>query len=160
MGSPTYIPLATITLTGTDSSIDFASIPATYRDLVLVVQGTTTTGAGLPMRFNGDSGSNYSNVVAYGDGSSTASGSGSGTSFELGYFTTNPAMSIVQIMDYSATDKHKTALIRYGSPASTNITAMRAGRWASTAAITSITLTLTTGSYSSGTTFSLFGIAG
>lgn len=154
-----YIPLATLTLSGSDSEIVFSGIPATFKDLVLIVQGTTTTGAGLPMRFNGDSGSNYSNVVAYGDGSSTASGSGSGTSFELGYFTTNPAMSTVQIMDYAATDKHKTALIRYGSPASTNITAMRAGRWASTAAISSITLTTTTGSYASGTTFSLYGVA-
>jgi hypothetical protein len=110
------------------------------------------------MRFNGDSGSNYSNMVAYGDGSSTASASGSGTSFELGYFTTNPAMSITQVLDYSATDKHKTTLIRYGSPASSNITAMRVARWASTSAITSITLTTTTGTYSIGTTFSLYGI--
>lgn len=156
--TPTYVLLNQITLAASSSSVTFSSLPQNYGDLVLVVQGTASTSAGLPMRFNGDTGSNYSNVVAYGDGSSAASGSGSGTSFEIGYFTTNPAMCTAQFIDYSAIDKHKAVLIRYGSPAASNISAMRAGRWASTAALTSITLSTTTGTYSSGTTFYLYGL--
>jgi hypothetical protein len=157
--TPTYTPLATVTLGSSASSVSFSSIPATYRDLVLVVSGTTSTGAGAPTRFNGDSGSNYSQVFAAGDGSSPFSSSGSGTSLEIGFFTANPAMSITQIMDYSATDKHKTVLVRYGSPASSNVTAMRAARWANTSAITSLAITLGSGSFLTGSTFNLYGIA-
>lgn len=156
MGSPTYIPLATITLTGSDSSIDFASIPAIYRDLVLVINSTTTSGQDILFRFNGDT-SNYSRVYAYGPGSGTNSGSDSTAGW--GWTSTARSMSTLQIMDYSATDKHKTILSRTGEPTSYG-TAMFAGRWASTAAVTSISAIVSSGSFATGSTFSLFGIAG
>lgn len=157
--TPTYVLLNQITLAAASSSVTLSNIPQNYGDLVLVLQGTASTSAGLPMRFNGDTGSNYANVVAYGTGSGTSAEASSGTtSLEIGYFTTNPAMCAAQFMDYSAIDKHKTVLIRYGSSAASNIAAMRAGRWASTAALTSVTLSTTTGTYSSGTTFYLYGL--
>jgi hypothetical protein len=59
-------------------------------------------------------------------------------------------------MDYSATDKHKTVLVR-SNAASTGVEAI-AQRWASTAAITSILVFPSTGSWAAGGTFSLYGI--
>ncbi len=68
--------------------------------------------------------------------------------------------SIINIMDYSATDKHKTILQRAGSPV--NVEWAVAGRVAITSAVTSITLwSPDNGSdvWISGTTFALYGIA-
>ena len=42
----TYVALATTTLGATASSVTFSSIPATYRDLVLVTNAQTTTALG------------------------------------------------------------------------------------------------------------------
>ena len=162
MPTATYIPLATLTLTGNDSQIDFANIPNTYRDLILIVSATqTATGAnGGFIRLNGDSASNYSYVMMTGDGSSASSTANSGNRFiDSMVFANTRTAHVIQIMDYSATDKHKTILNRintvdWGTRA-------YAGRWASTNAVNSITLGLESSqSFTSGSTFSLYGIAG
>jgi hypothetical protein len=156
MPTPTYIPLSTITLGSAASSITFGSIPQGYRDLVVIIQGTLGSTAGFGLRFNGDTGSNYSYVGMDGYGSSTNSYSGTDTSMPAGVFLSTGGVSISQIMDYSATDKQKTTLHRR-SAGGWGASAI-AGRWANTNAITSVTamgVTFTTGS-----TFSLYGIAG
>ncbi len=162
----TYTKLATITLTGTDSEIVFADIPATYRDLVLVMSARGTRSATVDtvgMRFNGDSGSNYPGVLMFGSGSTAFSFAGTRTGINLDII---PAASTAsgtygstksQIMDYSATDKHKTALTRYDT--SVDGTGADANRWANTAAITSLTLYCANASFASGSTFSLYGIS-
>jgi len=154
MPTPTYTPLATVTLASTTGTITFSSIPATYRDLILICQYTNDSNP--LVRFNSDSGSNYSYVRMLGTGSTTASDvsvSQSGLAIATGS-ATGGQTSIVQIMDYSATDKHKTALIRNGL-ASTNVNAS-GNRWANTAAITSVTLQI--GTFGIGSTFSLYGV--
>jgi hypothetical protein len=161
MPTNTYTALATITIAVTDTEIVFASIPATYRDLVLVVSGqSTAANANMQARFNSDAGSNYSWVFMGGDGSSTFSGTGSGTSGDWGNFPNAQSVSVFQIMDYSATDKHKTTLVRSNTTATYAIA--YANRWANTAAITSISLTVSgvANMFAAGTTLSLFGIAG
>jgi len=160
MPTSTYTALATVTLGGTDSDITFASIPATYRDLVLIASGqSTAANANMLARFNSDSGSNYSWVYVGGDGSTTFSGNSSGTTMDFGNFPNAQSVSVIQVMDYSATNKHKTTLIRSNTTATYAIA--YANRWASTAAVTSITLTVSGSgnSFSTGTTFSLYGIA-
>jgi hypothetical protein len=156
MATPTYTALATLTASGGETSVTFSSIPATYRDLILVWNGTASGNQTVLVRFNSDSGSNYSYVYAYGDGSSKASGSGTGTSITQNYLFTNPTVSILQIMDYSATDKHKTVISRWNT--AQNALQMNAERWANTAAITTVECSLGAGSINSGTTFSLYGI--
>jgi hypothetical protein len=151
MPTPTYTPLATVTLGSSASSVTFSSIPATYRDLILVIRGSLNAGVGS-IRFNGDSGANYTRVGMYGDGSSAVSYSG--TSAEV---FNNPITSIMQIFDYSATDKHKTYLDRDAVPSFAAIA--MAGRWANTAAITTVAVIGTGGTFDSGTTFNLYGIA-
>ena len=159
MATPTYVPLATVTLASADASITFSSIPATYRDLILVVAGTRTGNNNLLMRFNGDSGTNYSWVYARGNGSAGASGAETINIIPLaaeGLSTTEQLNGIAQIMDYSATDKHKTLLSRFNQAGTQ--TAMSANRWANTAAITSIEVFTGNNDFGIGTVLSIYGV--
>lgn len=150
--------LGTLTLGSSQATVTFASIPGTYRDLRLVINGTATVGGNIFIRFNGDASNAYTYVQAYGTGSSAASSTSSGgeTADASGVFYTSQTVATYDFMDYSATDKHKTNVNR-GSAAS-NLVIMSAGRWASTSAITSIVVSHGSGSYASGTVFSLYGI--
>jgi hypothetical protein len=167
MPTPTYVPLATITLTSDDTGVLFSNIPSGFRDLIIVAQAKDNRSDGdndtTQLRINSDSGSNYSSVQM-GFDSSVTSNTRSGTSMVFERIATNSgnfSNIIYQIMDYSATDKHKTVL------ASLNQNASRvfrcAGRWASTSAITSVELQGGDGwdirQWKSGSTFSLYGIA-
>jgi hypothetical protein len=163
MPTPTYTPLATVTLGSSASSVTFSSIPATYRDLILVVAGEPTSGGGGigRVRFNSDTGSNYSIVTAEGTGSAAQSGSLTTTFMPFSFHRStvldgffNP--HIIQVMDYSATDKHKSVLLR--ANASSNGVVMTAGRWANTSAITIVSFTIESGSWDTGSTFNLYGV--
>lgn len=155
----TYIALATITLTSTDSEIVFSSIPATYRDLVLVYTGTNATGlAGFRLRLNGDTTSVYSTVNMNGDNNGNANSSAqTETSANLGVSSTGQSSNIVQIFDYAQTNKQKTMLAR-GNSMSPSFVRASAGRWANTAAVTSVTVSTFAYDFNSGSTFSLYGI--
>jgi hypothetical protein len=151
------MPLATVTLGGSDADITFASIPATYRDLILVVEGTSNVASNAFLRFNGDTTSgNYANIYANGNGSTTSSSSNADGSYIGGIYGSNRSINIIQIMDYSATDKHKTRLSRMSVTGAE--VSMIASRWANTAAVTSMTFTLLGNTMSSGTTLSLYGV--
>jgi len=161
MPTATYIALANVTLTGNDSSVEFSSIPATFRDLVVVVQNTSTVPSQMSMRFNSDTGSNYNRVAMFGDGSTASSNTSTNasninTQAEGQANSTQAAFTHIQIMDYSATDKHKSGLIRFTSTPDQPVTVAQAFRWASTSAITTITLADAT--FTSGSTFALYGI--
>ena len=157
MPTPTYTPLATITLGSAASSVTFGSIPNSYKDLVLVANGTQTANGNFALRFNSDSGSNYFRVVMYGDGSSTGSFTESSqTALGIAYWETGRSMVTCSIQDYSATDKHKSTLSRSGAGIYVHAFA---GRWANTAAITSVTVLAPGTTIASGTTISLYGIA-
>ena len=160
MATPTYTLIDSTTLTSSASSVTFSSITQDYRDLILVIDAKhATTNENNTLQFNGDSGSNYSNVYMYGTGSSTGSSAQTLAYIRIDFATemttTNPNLDIVQIMDYSATDKHKSTLSRANN--SSNATEATAGRWANTSAITSIVIAPRSGSYASGT-FHLYGI--
>jgi hypothetical protein len=160
MPTPTYTPLATVTLASSAASVTFSSIPATYRDLVLAITAlhNTTSDVQASIRPNNDS---VNASLVYMDGRSASQASGTDTKIGLYYQSgavANSPMSVnVQIMDYSATDKHKTFLIRNGHPAF-QVSAY-AARWASTSAITSLVIpSLLGGNFQTGSTFSLYGV--
>lgn len=161
-GVSAFVALATTTLASSSGTVTFSSIPGTYRDLRIVSMVTSLSGTptayGSSIRLNNDTGSNYSTIYAYGNGSSTGSGAESGTSASLGQFPASGGIDHLDIMDYS-TDKHKTMLGRAdGNGASTW---MYSTRWASTAAVTSITITapdLGADTFQAGSTFSLYGV--
>jgi hypothetical protein len=162
MPTPTYTLIDSVTLTSSASSVTFSSISATGKgDLVLAVE---QTGAGvnawINVRFNGDSGTNYYGVSMAGSGSSTQSATltqsylavGGGVEYSDG---TNPQQAILQISDFSATDKHKTMLSRSNVAVGSGVgTAAYAGRWANTAAITSVAFVNRT--FAAGSTFFLY----
>jgi len=146
-----------VTLGSSASSVTFSSIPATYRDLVLVATASGfSTLRSAKLRFNSDSGSNYSFVEASGNGSSASSSSGPQNQIEIGILGTVQSNAVWQILDYSATDKHKSVLTR-ASVANAGVW-MAAERWANTSAITSIQV-FALENLPVGFTWSLYGIA-
>lgn len=155
----TYTPLGTVTLTGADTSVEFASIPNTFRDIVAVIIGTASSTQGGRMVLNADSANSYSTVRMYGVGSgSGASDAFGGTFGYIGDVFTSHTQIVIQLMDYSATNKHKTWLYRMDNAA--NYTMAGAGRYASNTAVSNIRFQLNGGaSYAIGTTISLYGIA-
>jgi hypothetical protein len=160
MPTSTYIALANYTLSSAAADVTFSSIPATYRDLVLAINGEVTdTDRQISVQLNGDTGSNYSRVSVANDASGTFSGTATDISYQGG---SGQHLVLVNFMDYSATDKHKTFLSRGNNPTSFVFT--RAHRWANTSPVTSIKIftaqstTTPASSFKSGTNFALYGI--
>ena len=154
----TYVGLAQTTLSSATSTVTFSSIPATYRDLIIVINATSTSGlAETGLRFNGDTSSIYSRILMFGNGSSTGSFGGTISYINLiDAVTTAGNSSIAQIMDYAQTDKHKTVLLRRNFP--TDNVSASAHRWANTAAITTLNIFTVSSSLAAGTTIALYGV--
>lgn len=156
----TYEPIATQTVSSSTTSITFSSIPQTYTDLRVIINGTSNAGgaAALAFRFNSDSGGNYSYRLLYGTGSSAAGNYGSNTT--EGYFGnvwTTPAISRADIMDYTSSSKYKTAISRTDDAA--NRTAEWITTWRNTSAVTTLQITTSSSyTYEPGTTFTIYGI--
>lgn len=157
----TYTPIATYTATGTIGSYTFSSIPSTYTDLIAILTPIAGGGAAdIYMTFNGDTGSNYSASILYGSGSSAGNTTYSNQSniiidFYGSAISSEISNRILQIQNYSNTTTYKTALSR-ANRAGSGVDAIY-GMWRSTAAISSITFTLSS-SFASGSTFTLYGI--
>jgi len=158
MGTPTYTPLATKTLTATATSVTFSSIGQGFRDLVLVTVNSPSSGNYVQYNINGDLGANYPAVVMSGNGSTTYSATNNFPYADMTMGILAPGITIISnFMDYSATDKHKTFISR-GNLASSGAGAS-AHRWANTSAITSISINQGGyGSFAIGSTFTLYGI--
>lgn len=162
----TYEPIQTQTLGSDTATVTFSSIPQTYTDLILVSQTRSTragnAGDGGRIRFNSDTGTNYSTTTLEGNGSVAESTRFSTQSFILVRIPAATATasvlspSIAQIMNYSNATTYKTALIRLTSVSES--VGLNAGLWRNTAAITSIDFSANTGNLVSGSTFTLYGI--
>ena len=162
----TYVALRTETVAVATSSVTFDLTGISgYTDLVLVANTIIASGSGFPecsLRFNSDTGANYSNTYLLGTGSSAASGRGSNFTYaDCGYLSANsgnPNTRIINIMNYANTTTNKTVISRGSSDNGAQVIAY-ANLWRNTAAITSITIFTQTGNYDVGSTFSLYGIA-
>jgi len=154
----TYEPIATTTLGTNTATITFSSISGTYTDLVLVCSGTVVSGVHNNLiRFNSDTGTNYSRTYMYGDGSSSLSGTSTNqTSLAFPYWNSTINMTITYIMNYSNTTTYKTALSRNAEPSGT--TTAEVGLWRNTSAITTVTITKGNQDFVTGSTFTLYGI--
>jgi hypothetical protein len=164
----TYEPIATTTLGSAAASVTFSSISGSYTDLVLIVNGYNATGTGLPcrMRFNSDTGSNYSITNLVGDGTTASSGRASNqTQAFVGYSvgwdnnSSEPTFFIANIQNYSNTTTYKTTLVRNNQPTGDFPgTEAIVNLWRNTSAINNIEIYLNSGTFSTGSTFSLYGI--
>ena len=159
---PTYTPIATTTLGSATASYTFSSIPSTYTDLVLIAIGTATALSNFSLRFNGDSGYNYSRTMIYGNGSSAASYRVSNYGLmPLGDFDTSQiANHIINIQNYANATTYKSVVSRWNNNAGTYASlGANVGLWLNTAAINSVTALPDSGLLKTGTTLTLYGIA-
>lgn len=163
MPTPTYEKIEAKTLGTATSSVTFTSIPSTYTDLVMIINGSIASGnPSIWIRMNSDSGSNYSFTRVTGNGSAAASSRESTQTkgfiaSAFGMTTTYETNIIMQVMNYSNATTYKTTLSRANTPslgteASVNL-------WRSTSAINAIEiLNSSATNFTVGSTFTLYGI--
>jgi hypothetical protein len=160
----TYEKIATTTLGSDTASITFSSITGTYTDLVisLVAGQSATLNDAFQVRFNGDSGTNYSDTIMFGDGTNDDSARQSTVNSyrdfgDLGG-TAITSQFIFNFMNYSNTTTYKTILTRFDSLQKSR-TMANVGLWRNTAAITSIEFSFTgSDQFKAGTTATVYGI--
>jgi hypothetical protein len=167
-----YVLLEKITVGAANaSSITFSGIPQTgYTDLVVKMSARGTHSVvflNAVTTFNGSGGTAYSGLLLYGDGSNAGYGGFSAAGqttygFIPGSQSTSNTFSNneIYIPNYTSSN-YKSAL--YDMVHETNATTAYTGNqsvlWANTAAITSITLAPTSGSFAQYSTFYLYGVA-
>jgi hypothetical protein len=157
----TYEKIATTTLGSTSSTVTFSSISSAYTDLVIVTSIRGTTNQNQNVRFNNDTGSNYSNTYIEADANAAASGRRSNQTslVDFGLLRTTAStfcVSIIQVNNYSNATTYKTALMR-GDLATTAVQ-VGVGLWRNTSAINRVDLIAAAGSYEVGCTFTIYGI--
>ena len=147
----TYEAIATVTVgSGGTSTITFTSIPQTYTELV--VKGSTRLSAGdagvqLVARFNGST-SGYSRRSLEGNGASASSNSGSSETymrFAYAEESTNTANTFnnfeLYIPNYTSSNNKSTSSDNVTeNNGTTAYSALHAGLWSNTSAITSISI--------------------
>ena len=147
-----FSQIATTTVGATAvSSVVFDNIPQTYTHLQVryIAQTSRTSGnyGFLYLRFNDDTGTNYSSHELYGDGS--AVGVGSGVTWSepwIGYCgrTANTSIfgaGVCDILDYANTNKFKTTRTISGVDNNgSGYSSLDSSNWRSTSGITKITI--------------------
>jgi hypothetical protein len=147
----TFTKIASVTVgSGGASSIDFTSIPSTYTDLVVKLSARRSQAyADTYLRFNNDSGANYSWRQVRGDGSSTSSASGSAQTYALSgngadrsTYTANTFGSIeIYVPNYAGSNAKSFSVDSVNENNATQADAMLlAGLWSGTSAINRVTL--------------------
>jgi hypothetical protein len=158
MPTNTYVALDKVTVGTATASVTFSSIPSTYTDLVIVTLIQRTATGNTRIRFNGDTGTNYSTTYIEGNGTAASSVRVlNQTYMTLDYSnsTSRWVPSIANIMNYANTTTNKTIINRTGDAGV--VVLAYAQLWRNTAAINSITL-LSDTTFATGSTFSLYGI--
>ena len=173
-----YESIQTYTLGSSQSSVTFSSIPSTYKHLQLrlFLRGDysgSNFNDNILVRFNSDSGSNYtrhllyvqdnSGALAYGAGGTSSAFAGAAPNASTGISSTF-AGGVTDILDYADTNKYKTVRTLQGydtNGGGKQRLSLESSAWLSTSAINSITITSDNADnwvqYSS---FALYGIKG
>jgi len=168
--SAAFESIATVTLTSTQSSITFSSIPSTYTHLQLRYSGLSNNMGTQFMEINGDtSTANYRTHFLVGNGTTASGGDLFNRAAILGggfggqFNTTYPMVGIVDFLDYTNTAKFKTVRGLHGTD--TNNTGYNgevelvSGLWRSGSPITQIRFYLDGGmNFIANTRYALYGI--
>jgi hypothetical protein len=156
----TYEKIATNTLGTAVGTVTFSSISSAYTDLVVIFVGNLSAAATCFLRFNNDSGSNYSQQDAIGDGTNaTGQRRNNATGFRLYDVaaSSNPVNNFIfNINNYTNTTTYKNALSR--SADTGGEVGMGVCIWRSTAAINRLDFVTGAGTWSVGSSFTLYGI--
>lgn len=157
--------IATTTVgSGGAADVTFSSIPATFTHLQIRGIAQSGTTPRIYLRYNGDTGSNYTYHFLEGNGSSASVSAGANQTenwlFINGFIGANDISPfIVDILDYANTNKYKTIRSLHGGEdnSSGNI-ALASGLWRDTSAINAIRLFASSGTFTQYTQFALYGI--
>lgn len=154
--------IATISASGL-ATATFSSIPQTYKSLHIRVGVNDSNNITTGVRFNGDTSASYgastsmyittpSNVL----GSSSSTTTGTLLSLAPSGYTSSSVFvpSMIDIFDYTSTNKNKLAT----SIGGLDSFKIYSSEWVNTAAITSITFYIPTGTWGTGCTFELYGV--
>jgi hypothetical protein len=99
------------------STITFSSIPSTYKHLQIRYIGRTPSNQNTIMRFNGDTGTNYSLHFLYGQGSLTGAAAETSQTYiytdVLTGSTTGYTAAVIDILDYTSVNKNKTVFCQH-----------------------------------------------
>lgn len=163
MPTPTYTPLANVTLTGPASTVTFSSISQSYRDLILVVN--VFANATPTIKFNGNSGADYRICGMAGKSGGVKAGyQATSTSFQPGYYeapdSTKPTIITMHILDYSTSYGFKPVLMMDsdGAADADGGVSLWGGSWkVSTNAITSISFQDV--NFDANASFALYGVS-
>ena len=156
----TYEPIATTTIESAVTTFSFTSIPSIYTDLFIVIEGPGISG-GTSMdsniRFNSDTGSNYSDTRVQNTSSDRSSNA---TAIRTGAPRSNNRWNTaIHISNYADTSFYKTIIARSNALGSDSLAEMYSGSWRSTAAISSFTMVSgQSRNYEVGTTCTVYGI--
>jgi hypothetical protein len=173
-----YESIATVTVgSGGAANVEFTSIPSTYTHLQirgnLRASNGSVNGITVNMRFNYDTGSNYSwHLLGAYQGASAAmdiGASSNANAMNVGAMPNSGLMSnlysgsIIDILDYTDINKYKTvrSLQGYdfnGSTTGYSYLSFLSGNWRSTNAVTSITLLPASDNFAQYSQFALYGI--
>lgn len=164
--------ISSVILTAGQPSVvfDVSTLASTYKHLQLRIVGrtdrTASGGDYIRLRFNADTGTNYSFHSLTGNGSNVVSENAVNATamhFErLGssdLATSNYGALVVDMLDLFSTTKYKTTR-NFGGVA-TNYVMLQSGNWRSTSAVTAVNVVVGGGSnFVAGSRFSLYGIKG
>lgn len=157
----TYTPIATQTLGSAAASVTFSSISGSYTDLVCVINAGASVAINLWMQVNSDTGTNYSVTRLSGNGTAASSDrKTSATKLELTAqsYIDDPITfnSIISVQNYANTTTYKTVISRQNLAAG-GVDAV-VGLWRSTSAISTIVFLTSSGTFDTGSTFTIYGI--
>jgi hypothetical protein len=163
-----YFSIATTTVgSGGASSVTFSSIPSTYTHLQLRGRCSNAYGSGnsnVSVYANSDTTTtNYYSHYLYGNGSSAGASSSANSlqTFQASGSSTYPSVFVLDLLDYTNTNKYKTFRTLSGYDANgSGLMALTSALWKNTAAVSSLQFVAEDGNWNAGTTFALYGIKG
>lgn len=160
--------IASITLSASQKSIEFNNIPQTYTHLQIraaLAYDTAPDDSSMQMGAGTiDNGANYAWHQIYAYNSSKYSNNGYSTSyfdFGYGYNATYGSSVVMDILDYTNTNKYKTVRVIHGTDNNgTGLVGLRGGHWrnGNGAYVDTIRIYGQNYNFSSNSTFSLYGI--
>lgn len=171
---PAYELISTNILGSDQSAISFniSSFASTYKHIQ--IRGTarctnTSTLAGLRIRLDSDSGTNYSNHSLDAVNSGTPGSTGTANTSDVSFYIPGNTSSagtfagfVTDILDIYSTTKNKTIRCSSGFNAvgSWNIAQLTSGAWRNLSAVSSVNLSPNQNNFLTGSRFSIYGVKG
>ena len=175
LGTTTFGSFESISTTtvgvGGQSTVTFSSIPTNYKHLQLrIMLGSNNSSAdSTDMRFNGDTGSNYTYHQLYGTGAAAGSEASTPRTAAIAGISIRPntetnmfSVGIIDILDYANTNKYKTQRTFGGWETNGNgQILLTSTSWMSTSAISQIEIySRAGGGFRQYSSFALYGLRG